>query len=156
MNADYALLTDYYELTMANGYILKGIADKPAVFELFFRSAPFKGTYAICYGLNKAFKDIQDMKFSKTDIDYLQEQTIFSDQFLDYLTHWKCASTVRAVEDGRIIFPHEPIAEVEGPLIQSQLIETYLLNSFNFPTLVATKANRMWLASGNNQSWNLA
>ena len=148
MNADYALLTDYYELTMANGYILKGIANKPAVFELFFRSAPFKGTYAICYGLNKAFKDIQDMKFSKTDIDYLQDQTIFSDQFLDYLTHWKCASTVRAVEDGRIIFPHEPIAEVEGPLIQCQLIETYLLNSFNFPTLVATKANRMWLASG--------
>jgi len=148
MNADYALLTDYYELTMANGYILKGIADKPAVFELFFRSAPFKGTYAICYGLNKAFKDIQDMKFSKTDIDYLQERTIFSNQFLDYLTHWKCTLTVRAVEDGRIIFPHEPIAEVEGPLIQCQLIETFLLNSFNFPTLVATKANRMWLASG--------
>lgn len=148
MNADYALLTDYYELTMANGYLLKGMANESAVFELFFRSAPFKGTYAICYGLNKALRGIQHMKYSKTDIAYLQERAIFSDEFLDYLVHWKCELTVRAIEDGRVIFPHEPVAEVEGPLIQCQLIETYLLNSFNFPTLCATKANRMWLASG--------
>jgi len=148
MDSDYALLTDFYELTMANGYLLKGIADKTAVFNLFFRKAPFNGVYAICYGVNKALKGIQAMKFSKEDITYLQGLKVFSDQFLDYLTHWKCELTIRAIEDGRVIFPQEPIIEVEGPLIQCQLMETYLLNSFNFPTLCATKANRMWLTSG--------
>ncbi len=148
INADYALLTDFYQLTMANGYLLKGIANKTAVFDLFFRKAPFKGVYAICYGLNKALKDISAMKFSKEDIDYLQKMNLFSDQFFEYLAKWKCELTIRSVEDGRVIFPLEPVMEVEGPLIQCQLIETYLLNCFNFPTLCATKANRMWLVSG--------
>jgi len=148
MDSDYALLTDYYELTMANGYLLKGIANKTAVFNLFFRKAPFNGVYAICYGVNKALKGIESMRFSQEDIAYLQGLKVFSDQFLDYLTHWKCELTIRAIEDGRVIFPQEPIIEVEGPLIQCQLMETYLLNSFNFPTLCATKANRMWLTSG--------
>ncbi|MHA1725515.1 MAG: nicotinate phosphoribosyltransferase [Promethearchaeota archaeon] len=142
------LLTDFYLLTMANGYLLKGMADKHAVFDLFFRQAPFKGVYAICYGLNKAIKNITQMQFREDDIEYLKEQNLFSEPFLEYLANWKCQLTMRAVDEGRIIFPYEPIMEVEGPLIQCQLIETYLLNCFNFPTLCATKANRMWLTSG--------
>jgi len=126
---------------------LKGIADQHAVFDLFFRKAPFNGVYAICYGLSKAISDFYDMKFSEEDIEYLQEIKMFSDQFLEYLAKWKCQLTIRAVNDGRVIFPIEPVIEVEGPLIQCQLIETYLLNCFNFATLCATKANRMWLIS---------
>jgi nicotinate phosphoribosyltransferase len=148
MESGYALLTDFYQLTMANGYLLKGIAEKPAVFDLFFRQAPFKGVYAICYGLNKAIKNICEMKFAEDDIEFLRTKKTFSDQFFEYLANWKCKLTIHCVDNGRIIFPYEPIMEVEGPLIQCQLIETYLLNCFNFPTLVATKANRMWLASG--------
>ena len=148
MNLEYSLLTDFYQLTMANGYLLKGLANKPAVFDLFFRRAPFKGVYAICYGLDKAIKDICEMRFMEDSIEYLQTFGIFSDEFFDYLVKWKCELTIRSVDDGRVIFPYEPVMEVEGPLIQCQLIETYLLNCFNFPTLCATKANRMWLASG--------
>ncbi|MHA1438854.1 MAG: nicotinate phosphoribosyltransferase [Promethearchaeota archaeon] len=147
MIPDYAILTDFYQLTMANGYLLKGIANKTAVFDLFFRNAPFNGIYAICYGLSRAIQNIHEMKFSDDCIEYLNQFNTFSDEFLDYLAKWDCNLTIRAIDDGRVIFPYEPIMEVEGPLIQCQLIETYLLNCFNFPTLVATKANRMWLSS---------
>lgn len=132
---------------MANGYLLKGIGNGHAVFDLFFRKAPFKGVYAICYGINKAIKNISNLSFAPDDIEYLRDQRLFSEQFLEYLSNWKCSLTIRSVNDGRVIFPYEPIMEVEGPLIQCQLIETYLLNCFNFPTLCATKANRMWLTS---------
>jgi len=145
---EYALLLDFYELTMSNAYLLKGIAEKTAIFDLFFRNAPFGGVYAICYGLSKAIKDICNMKFTQESIDYLQERNTFSDKFLDYLANWKCQLSIRSIDDGRVIYPYEPIMQVEGPLIQCQLIETYLLNCFNFPTLCATKANRMWLTSG--------
>ena len=132
---------------MTNGYFATGIANKNAVFDLFFRKAPFKGVYAICYGLNKAIKDICEMKFTAEEIDYLQSMKTFSDEFLDYLIKWKCELSIRSMDDGRVIYPYEPIMQVEGPLIQCQLIETYLLNCFNFSTLCATKANRMWLTS---------
>ncbi|MHA1147164.1 MAG: nicotinate phosphoribosyltransferase [Promethearchaeota archaeon] len=145
---NYALLTDYYQLTMSNGYLEKGIANNEAVFDLFFRKAPFGGVYAIGYGISKAINDIVNMKFSESDIEYLKEQKRFSDEFLDYLANWKCELTIRAMDDGRVMFAYEPIMEVQGPLIQCQIIETYLLNCFNFPTLCATKANRMWLISG--------
>jgi len=145
---NYSLLTDYYQLTMANGYLIENIADYQAVFDLFFRKAPFGGVYAICYGIHKAINDIVNMKFTEDELEFLKEQNKFSDEFLDYLANWKCQLTIRAIDDGRVIFPYEPIMEVEGPLIQCQLIETYLLNCFNFPTLCATKANRMWIISG--------
>ncbi len=147
MVSEYGLLTDFYQLTMCNGYLLKGMANDTAVFDLFFRKAPFKGVYAISYGLSKALKDISKMSFTEESIKYLQERKVFSDDFLDYLANWKCQLTIRSIDDGRIIYPYEPIMQVEGPLIQCQLIETYLLNCFNFPTLCATKANRMWLTS---------
>ncbi len=145
---DYSLLTDFYQLTMCNGYLLERIADKNAVYDLFFRSAPFKGVYTICYGISKAIRDISELKFTSQDIEFLKSNNSFSEEFLRYLENWKCRLTIRAMDDGRVVFPNEPIVEVEGPLIQCQFIETYLLNCFNFPTLCATKANRMWLVSG--------
>jgi nicotinate phosphoribosyltransferase len=144
---EYGILTDQYQLTMCNGYLLKGMADDTAVFDLFFRRAPFRGVYAISYGISKAINDIAQMKFIQESLDYIQEKEIFSDEFIDYLANWKCQLTIRSMDDGRVIYPYEPIMQVEGPLIQCQLIETYLLNCFNFPTLCATKANRMWLTS---------
>ncbi|MFO8018808.1 MAG: nicotinate phosphoribosyltransferase [Promethearchaeia archaeon] len=147
MKNEYAILTDFYELTMADGYIVNNIADKPAVFDMFFREAPFNGVYAICYGLNRALQDIANMTFTDEIINYLNETDTFSDRFLEYLANWECELTIRAIDDGRIVFPYEPIAEIEGSLLQCQIIETYLLNCFNFPTLCATKANRMWLAA---------
>ncbi len=148
MNYDYSLLTDFYQLTMANAYLEKGLASKRAVFDMFFRKAPFKGVYAVCYGINNAIKDLCSMKYSEESILFLQEKNMFSDDFLDYLAHWDCQLTIRSIDDGRIVFPYEPLLEIEGPLIQCQLVETYLLNTINFSTLCATKANRMWLASG--------
>ncbi|MFO8019903.1 MAG: nicotinate phosphoribosyltransferase [Promethearchaeia archaeon] len=147
-NNKFGLLTDFYQLTMCNAYLLKGIGEKRAVFDLFFRRAPFQGVYAIAYGLNKAIKDICNMKFYTDDIEFLRNKGTFSEVFLDYLGNWDCTLTFRSIDEGRVIFPYETIMQVEGPLIQCQLIETYLLNSFNFPTLCATKANRMWLTSG--------
>jgi len=145
---NYSLLTDFYQLTMCNGYLLKGLADENAVFDLFFRKSPFKGVYAIAYGLSKAINDVSQMVFTDEDLRYLMDQNMFSDEFLEYLSNWECKLTIRAIDDGRVVFPLEPVLEVEGPLIQCQLVETYLLNCFNFPTLCATKANRMWLTSG--------
>lgn len=132
---------------MADGYIVNNMAEKPAVFDMFFREAPFEGVYAICYGINKAIRDIAEMEFTDETINYLNELDTFSDGFLEYLSNWNLKLTIRAIDDGRIVFPYEPIVEVEGPLLQAQIIETYLLNSFNFPTLCATKAHRMWLAA---------
>lgn len=143
----YALLTDYYELTMANGYIETNMAEKHAIFDLFFRSAPFGGIHVVAYGISKAIEDIINMKFYEDDIEYLREQKEFSEDFLEYLYNYHCNLSIRSVEDGELVFPYEPIMQVEGPLIQCQMIETFLLNSFNFPSLCATKANRMWLTS---------
>ncbi|MGV9200456.1 MAG: nicotinate phosphoribosyltransferase [Promethearchaeia archaeon] len=141
------LLTDFYQLTMCNAYLLKGVGEKRAVFDLFFRRAPFGGVYAIAYGLNKAIRDICNMQFHEDEIEFLRSENTFSEDFLKYLANWDCNLTIRAMDDGRVIYPYEPIMQIEGPLIQCQFIETYLLNSFNFPTLCATKANRMWLTS---------
>ena len=118
---------------MTNGYLLKGMADNTAVFDLFFRKAPFRGVYAISYGISKAINDIAQMRFTQESLDYIQGKKIFSDEFLEYLANWKCQLTIRSMDDGRVIYPYEPIMQVEGPLIQCQLIETYLLNCFNFP-----------------------
>ncbi|MFX1397775.1 MAG: nicotinate phosphoribosyltransferase [Promethearchaeota archaeon] len=148
MNYEHSLLTDFYQLTMANAYLEKGMAEKRAVFDLFFRKAPFNGTYAICYGINNALNGLSEMKYSGDSLNYIKEKKIFSDDFLEYLAKWKCELSIRSIDDGRVVFPYEPILEVDGPLIQCQLVETFLLNTINFSTLCATKANRMWLASG--------
>ena len=141
------LLTDYYEFSMANGYFLDGIGEQPVVFDYFFRENPFNGGYAIVAGIEQLLDILEHFQFTEEQIEYLKSYASLDDGFLDYLTHMRNQIVVKGFSEGRVVFANEPILEINGPLIQCQLIETILLNSINFPTLCATKANRMWLAS---------
>jgi nicotinate phosphoribosyltransferase len=154
-NTSLSLLTDLYQLTMAYGYFKNGIHEQTGVFNLFFRKNPFKGGYAISAGLDYVIEFLKNYKFDDSDIDYLKTLTgndgklLFSDEFLEYLRNLKFTCTIDAVEEGNLIFPHEPIIRVKGPLIQAQLLETTLLNIINFQTLIATKASRIVSAAKN-------
>lgn len=137
------MLTDFYEITMANGYLLEGIAEKEVVFDLFFRKVPDKGGFAIFAGLEHAIEYLDNLTFSKEDIAYLRGKGIFDEKFLSYLENFKFQCDIWAMEEGTPIFPGEPVIVVKGPAIQAQFIETMLLLSINYPSLIATKANRM-------------
>jgi nicotinate phosphoribosyltransferase len=130
---------------MAYGYWKSGMADHEAVFHLFFRRNPFKGGYAIAAGLANVVETIEQFKLDQSDIDYLSK--FFPKDFLNYLKNMKLTVDVEAVEEGTVVFPQEPLVRVKGPLIQCQLLETALLNSINFSTLVATKASRICYAA---------
>jgi nicotinate phosphoribosyltransferase len=144
-----ALLTDLYQLTMAQGYWKLDRADEPAVFNLEFRTRPFGSGYAIAAGLQQAVEFIDNLQFDQADLAYLATLTgsdgeaLFDPAFLDYLGRLKLDLDIHAVEEGSVVFPHEPLARVTGPLLQGQLLETPLLNLINFQTLVATKAARL-------------
>mgnify|MGYP002738688373 CR=1 FL=1 len=137
------MLTDYYELTMSNGYLAQGMADKRVCFDLFFRSVPESGGYAIMAGVEQLVDYLNDLKFTDEDIAYLREQGAFSEAFLDYLKNFKFACDVWAVPEGTPIFPGEPIVKVVGPIMQAQMIETMLLVTVNHQSLIATKSHRI-------------
>lgn len=147
------LLTDLYQLTMAYGYWKNGMAERESVFHLFFRTNPFKGGYAIAAGLEQAIGLMEGLHFPQEDLDYLATltgndgQPLFEQGFLDFLgrTEWAC--TVDGVPEGTIVFPHEPLLRLRGPLYQCQLLETSLLTVMNFQTLIATKASRVCRAA---------
>lgn len=141
-----SLLVDYYELTMSNSYFVNGKNDI-ATFDLFFRSIPDRGGYAIMAGLEQAIQYINELSFSKEDIDFLRSKKIFDEGFLEYLANFKFTSTVYAVKEGTPIFPREPILRVTGPLIECQLIETMLLLTINHQSLIATKTSRIVYAA---------
>ena len=140
-------IMDFYELTMAAGYLEEGYRDKVSVFDMFFRRVPDGGGYAIMAGLEQFIQSIQNLKFTGEDIDYLQSTGVFSEKFLEYLSTFEFHCNVWAIEEGMPIFPHEPIVTVEGPSIECQLIETLLLVTFNHQCLIATKANRICRAA---------
>ena len=137
-----SMLTDFYELTMSNGYYNEGMADKIGVFDLFFRRVPDDGGFAIMCGLQQIIDYISELKFTDSDINYLKDKG-FSDSFLDYLKSFKFSCDIWAIPEGTPIFPNEPVITVKGPIIQAQLIETLILIAFNHQTLIATKANRI-------------
>ena len=148
-----ALLTDLYELTMASGYLEQGKASDTATFDLYFRHNPFKGGYAIAAGLEDAVRAVLDTRFSEEDIRFLRTlkspvgtQT-FSEKFLQYLTLYRFSGNIRAIPEGTVVFPNEPLLQVSGHLIDCQIVETILLCYVNFQTLIATKAARIWEAS---------
>jgi len=143
-----ALYTDYYELTMAQGYFLTGMADKKACFDYFFRKLPFKGGYVVFAGLDDLLEILKDYSFDKEDISYLRERG-FNEDFLAYLEKFKFKGTIHSVKEGEIIFPNEPVLRVEGTILETQIIETITLNLLNFQSLIATKASRIKLAAGN-------
>ena len=144
-----ALLTDLYQLTMACGYWKAGTAEREAVFHLSFRKAPFGGGYAIACGLAASLRYLQGLRFTPDDLGYLgglrdgQGGALFPAGFLDYLAAFRFACTVDAAPEGSLVFAHEPIIRVTGPIAHAQLIETALLTMMNFETLIATKASRV-------------
>mgnify|MGYP006269805597 CR=1 FL=1 len=148
-----ALLTDLYQLTMAYGYWHAGKHEQAAAFNLFFRSAPFDGGYAITAGLHDVVAWLEDFRFQREEIEYLRElkgndgQPLFSADFLRYLSSLRFTGDLWAMPEGTLAFPHEPIVRVQAPLIQAQLLETALLTLLNFPTLIATKAARVCQAA---------
>lgn len=142
-NENYTMLTDFYEITMANGFFNEGYKDKTVYFDLFFRSVPDGGGFAIMAGVEQAIEYLKDLKFTDEDIQYLRGKGLFSEGFLQYLKNFKFTCDVWAIPEGTPIFPGEPIVTVKGPAIEAQFVETMLLLTINFQTLIATKANRI-------------
>lgn len=137
------MLTDFYELTMANGYLENGIGDKTAYFDMFFRSVPDEGSFAVMAGVEQLIMYLQNLSFDDVDIEYLRNKEMFSEEFLEYLRDFKFSCDVWAVPEGTPVFPNEPIVTVRGPVIQAQFIETMVLLTINHQSLIATKANRI-------------
>lgn len=151
--ANSALLTDMYQLTMAQGYFHHKNLNTDACFYLFFREYPFHGGYAIACGIQQIINYIQNFKLDKQDLDYLRSlknsagKNMFSEDFLEYMAQLELKVDIDAVEEGSVVFPYEPVMRVTGPILHCQLIETALLNCFNFQTLIATKASRICAAA---------
>lgn len=146
-NRKLNLLMDFYELTMANGYFVDNKQEQMAVFDVFFRSVPDKGGYAVFAGLEQVIDFITNLSFTKEEINYLKSKNLFNEGFIKYLENFKFTSDLYAVKEGTVIFPHEPIMIVKGPIIECQLIETMILLTINHQSLIATKASRIVLAA---------
>ncbi len=147
MSYNLTMLTDFYEITMANGYLQSGLKDKTAYFDMFFRKVPDNGGFAIMAGVEQFIQYIKELRFEKEDIEYLRSKGQFSEEFLDYLINFRFSCDVWAIPEGTPIFPNEPIVTVRGPVIEAQFIETMLLLSINHQSLIATKANRIVTAA---------
>ena len=137
------LLVDFYEITMANGYLKSGVGDKIAYFDMFFRRIPDNGGYCIVAGLEQLIEYMKNLRFTPSDIDYLRSKHQFDEEFLSYLENFKFCCDVWAIPEGTPVFPNEPLVTVRGPIIQAQFVETMVLLSVNHQTLIATKANRI-------------
>ena len=151
---DYAMMTDLYQMTMAQGYWEHGMGNTTACFHMYFRDYPFKGGYAIACGLDQLAELVESYKFTDEDIAYLASLDapgggkLFKREFLDYLADFRLSVDIDAVAEGTVVFPNEPLVRVCGPIAECQLIETPLLNCVNFETLIATKAARICQAAG--------
>lgn len=137
------MLCDFYELTMANGYFVKGMADRITYFDIFFREIPDGGGFAIAAGLEQIIDYVKNLHFTEDDIEYLRGRDCFDERFLEMLRNFRFTGDIWAVPEGTPIFPSEPVITVRAPAYQAQFIETYLLLVFNHQSLVATKANRI-------------
>ena len=134
---------DFYELTMANGYMENGAADKIVYFDMFFRRVPDGGGFAVFAGLEQVIEYLENLHFSQEDIEYLRSKNMFSEKFLEYLSDFHFECDVWAVPEGTPVFPGEPLVTVRGSAVQAQLIETMLLLSLNHQSLIATKTSRI-------------
>lgn len=142
-NLNLTMIMDLYELTMANGVWSSNMRDTVTYFDMFFRRVPDKGGYAIMAGLEQLIDYMNNLKFTEDDIEYLTSLKLFREEFIDYLRNFKFSCDVWAVPEGTVIFPHEPIVTVRGPIIQALMLETMLLVTINHQSLIATKANRI-------------
>jgi len=150
----FGLFADLYELTMAYGYWKSDRAEREAVFHLFFRSQPYGGGFSIAAGLEPAVEALKRFRFGPGDLAYLETlqgsdgSSLFESAFLEFLGDFRFHCDLDAVPEGTVVFPHEPLLRVQGPLLQAQMVETLLLNIINFQTLIATKAARVCEAAG--------
>lgn len=144
-----SLLSDFYEFTMANGYFNNGMKDTVAIFDAFYRNNPDGGGYSIFAGLNDIIDYVKNLSFSSSDIEYLRKEGNFSEDFLEYLKDFKFTGDIWAYPEGSVMFPNEPIITVKAPIIECSILETYLLLSMNFNSLIATKTSRIVKAAGN-------
>lgn len=142
------LYTDHYELTMAQGYFLSGRHEKKACFDYFFRKAPFGGSFVVFAGLSSVLQMIENFSYTKNDCNYL-ESVGFDSRFVEYLQSFSFRGNIHSVKEGELIFPNEPALRVEGSILETQLVETLVLNMLNFESLIATKACRIRQAAGN-------
>ncbi|WP_042357533.1 nicotinate phosphoribosyltransferase [Bacillus rubiinfantis] len=139
----FTLHTDLYQINMAETYWRDGIHNKRAVFELYFRKLPFGNGYAVFAGLEKIIQYIQSFRFTEDDLAYLKNEVGYKDDFIDYLKEMHFSGSIRAMNEGELVFGNEPILRVDAPLAEAQIIETALLNIVNYQTLIATKASRI-------------
>ena len=137
------MLADFYEFTMANGYLENNMEDKIAYFDMFFRSIPDDGGFAIMAGVEQLIDYMQNLHFYEEDIEYFRSRKIFGEKFLNYLRNFSFTCDVWAIPEGTPIFPSQPIVVVRGPVVQAQLVETMILLTINHQSLIATKANRI-------------
>ncbi len=142
-----ALFTDFYELTMAQGYWKYGM-NRPAVFDVFFRKQPFSGGFSIFAGLDPLMDILESFRFSPEDLKWLASLNRFDPGFLDYLADFRFSGNLWAMDEGTVIFPDEPIIRIHADAIEASIIEGLVLNTINFQSLIATKTARIWLASG--------
>lgn len=142
-----ALLTDQYELTMAAAYFASGHNPR-ATFDLYVRHLPDHRNFLVAAGLEQALEYLESVRFSEDDLDYLRGQGIFDEDFLTELAALSFTGDVWAIPEGELVFPHEPLMRVTAPLMEAQIVETYLINCVGHPTLVASKAARVMLACG--------
>ncbi|TCK93354.1 nicotinate phosphoribosyltransferase [Natranaerovirga hydrolytica] len=141
------LLTDFYELTMMQGYYKEYDTKQVVVFDFFYRSNPCGGAYSIFAGLEQVIDYINDFNFTAEDIQYLREQKIFEEDFLEFLSDFKFTGDIYSVPEGTVIFPNEPVMKIIAPIMEAQIIETAILNIVNHQSLIATKASRVkWAA----------
>jgi nicotinate phosphoribosyltransferase len=141
------MLTDFYEITMANGYFMNGYRDTIVYFDMFFREIPDNGGFAIMAGVQQLVEYLENLKFTQEDLEYLRDCKIFDEEFIRYLENFRFCCDVWSVPEGMPIFPGEPIITVRGPAIQAQFVETMILLTINHQSLIATKANRICRAA---------
>lgn len=137
------MLTDFYEITMANGYLENGMGNNIVYFDMFFRRVPDSGGFAIMCGVQQLIEYMKNIKFTAEDIEFLRSKKLFSEKFLKYLENFKFECDVWSIPEGTPIFPKEPVVIVRGPAIQAQFVETMVLICINHQSLIATKANRI-------------
>ena len=143
IDRNLTMLCDFYELTMANGYLKSGISEQYTYFDVFYRNNPDNAGYAIVAGLEQVIDYIKDLHFDECDINYLRSKGFFDEKFLDYLKTFKFNGDIWAIPEGTVVFPGEPLMVVRAKAAEAQFIETYVLMMMNHQSLIATKASRI-------------
>ena len=138
---DLTLLTDFYELTMMQGYYEEK-QNETVIFDVFFRQNPCGNGYSVCAGLEQVIDYVKNLNFTYEDVDYLRSLHIFSEDFLHYLSGFHFSGDIYAIPEGTVVFPKEPLLKVIAPIMEAQLVETAMLNIINHQSLIATKTSR--------------